>query len=138
MELRRVCADPKCRTKFSPVAEWQIFCSDRCRNRVKVSRFRARQRYGDDDGPNGGKRQRCLFPGGLKAKAKPRKPPRRVPQPELFPPANAGLVATFGGAVEYGESGSVSDKNRYSVKLAGRKPPTPTSPSKSKELQDVA
>ena len=111
----RTCADPKCRAKFTPVAEWHIFCSKTCAVRVSVRRFRARQRYGDDGGGGPGKRQRCLFPAGVTAKAKRPKPPQRVPQPVLFPPENAGLVATFGGAVKYGEGGSVSDKNRYYV-----------------------
>lgn len=34
-----------------------------------------------------------------------------------------GLFATIGGAVEYGGNDFVSDKSRYSVKPAGRKPP---------------
>ena len=52
-----------------------------------------------------------------------------MPEPTLFGDDESGLLATFGGAVEYGQNGSVSDKNRYSVKSGIRKSPTPVSPA---------
>ncbi len=84
-----------------------------CANVLRVRRCRARKRFGGDDG--GGTRQRRLFPKPLLTK-----PPKPVPvvEPTLF---ETDLLASFGGAAEYARDGSVSDKNRYSVKSA-RKP----------------
>jgi hypothetical protein len=104
----RICADPKCRTKFTPVAEWHIFCSKACAVRVSVRRFRARQRYGDDGDGGPGKRQSCLFPGGVTAKAKRRKP-APVPQPVLFPPEGGGPVGTLAIGFAQGENGELTD-----------------------------
>jgi hypothetical protein len=75
-----------------------------------VRRFRARKRYGGDDG--GGGKQRALFAKSVLAKAKPPKP-APVIEPNLF---ESDLLATFGGGGEYGRDGSWSDKNRYYVK----------------------
>jgi hypothetical protein len=46
---------------------------------------------------------------------------QNLPGPGGGPP-NGGLLATLGGAVDYGQDGSASDKNRYSVKSNTRKP----------------
>lgn len=59
-----------------------------------------------------------------------RKPARSTPtlkakQDGLFPEDGQTLHATFGGAVEYAGDGSVSDKNKYSVKSSRRFPPRP-------------
>jgi len=110
---------PVCQTKFDPVVAWQVCDTQRCKNVLGVRRFRARKRHGGDDG-GGGKQGALGFPKPMLAKAKPPKP-ARVPAPRLFPDDSGGILATFGGAVEYGQSGSVSDKNRYSVK-SDRKP----------------
>lgn len=108
MEVQRLCADPKCRKKFKPVTDWHEFCSPRCRTRVAVARFRARKRYGNDDGPQGGKRQRRLFPKLVPAKAKAAV---EVKQEPLF--SETGVRATF----------AVSDKGGATgITLTSRKP----------------
>jgi hypothetical protein len=81
---------------------------------------RARKRFGGDDGTGGG--QRALFPRVAAVKGKPPQS-APVPEPTLF---ENDLLATFGGAVLYAEAGSVSDKNRYSVKLETRPPNRPS------------
>jgi hypothetical protein len=85
-----------------------------------MRRYRNRLRYGNDDGPNGGKRQRHLFPKTILAKAKPPKSERLVPQEALFPVEDRTDLATFGGAAPVLADGSLSDNqtlNKYSVKF---------------------
>ena len=112
---RRIC--PICQNKFDPTQAHQICCTPTCSNVRRVRLFRARKRFGGDDGGGGRHRapQLGLFP--KLAKAKPPKP-ARVPAPRLFPEDEGGLIATFGGAVTYGQDGSVSDNSKYSVKPA--------------------
>jgi hypothetical protein len=114
----RTCAANDCKTRFEPYSIDQVYCSSRCRIRMGVRAHRNRLKCGggDDGGPGG--RQRALFPKPALVKSKPPKP-TPVPQPVLF---ETDLLATHGGAVEYGENGSVSDKNRYSVTSGIRKP----------------
>jgi CGNR zinc finger len=106
----RTCAADDCKMRFEPYSIDQLYCSPQCGNRMRVRRCRSKKRYGGDDG--GGGRQRRLFPKPALVKGKP---PKHTPvaTPNLF---ETDLLATFGGGVEYGSDGSVSDKNRYYVK----------------------
>jgi CGNR zinc finger len=114
----KTCAANKCTERFEPFSIEQIYCSHRCAVRMAVRAHRARKRFGGGDPDGGGRRQRTLFPKPALVKSKPPKP-TPVPQPVLF---ETDLLATHGGAVEYGENGSVSDKNRDSVTSGIRKP----------------
>ena len=114
MSLRAKRTCPVCQTKFDPIVEWQVCDTRKCTNVLNVRRFRARKRNGGDDGggPHGRRAQLGLFP------KPPAKAPKLapVPEPMLFPTSDgSALVATFGGAAEYRQDGSVSDKNRYYV-----------------------
>lgn len=111
------CAADGCQTRFEPYSIDQVYCSPKCAVRMRVRRYRERKRCGGGDDGGGGK-QRRLFPRPMLAKAKPPKP-APVAEPTLF---EADLQASLGGAAVYGSDGSVSDKNRYSVK-SDRKPP---------------
>lgn len=88
---------------------------------MRVRRLRERKRYGGGDDGGGGGRQRRLFPKPALAK-----PPKPVPvaEPTLF---GSDLLATLGGAVEYGQNSAspIRDYFRYSVKSDPRKPPVP-------------
>jgi hypothetical protein len=112
---KRTC--PVCREKFDPIVDWQVCCTPDHAVVLRMRRYRARRRAGGGDDGGGGTRQRRLFPKPLLVKTKPPRP-AQVHEPTLF---ETDLLATFGGAVEYAGDGSVSDKNRYSVK-PGRKP----------------
>ena len=118
MSIRSKRTCPVCETKFDPTVDWQVCDTPRCTAVLKMRRYRARKRCGGGDDGGGGSRQRALFAKTAHAKAKPPKP-APVPAPTLF---ETDLLATFGGAVEYARNGSVSDKNRYSVKSDTRKP----------------
>jgi hypothetical protein len=112
------CAADDCLARFDPYSIDQIYCSPQCAVRMRVRRCRARKRAGGGDDGGGG-RQRRLFPKPVLAK-----PPKRVPEPVLFPDDAGGiLLATFGGAVEYGQDSvcPIRDHTGYSVKRT-RKP----------------
>jgi hypothetical protein len=110
----RTCAADNCKKRFEPYSIDQVYCSHRCGTRMRVRMFRHRNRYGGDDDGGGG-RQRRLFPKPLLAKAKPPLSERRPKQDALFPANQTDLLATLGGAVEYREDGSVSDKGIMSM-----------------------
>jgi hypothetical protein len=117
LQTKQTC--PECHHKFEPIVAWQEVCSERCGNRRRQRHFRERKRYGGGGPGGGGGRQRRLFPKPVLAK-----PPRAepVPAPTLF---ENDLLASLGGAVEYGEDsalGPIRDHNRYSVKSDSRKP----------------
>jgi len=99
---KRTCAANDCENEFVPKLDEKIkqeFCSKRCGNRMRQRRFLERHRCEERPTPPGG--------GG----------------------DGGGLQATLGGAIEYGSDGSVSDKNRYSVKPgADKKPPASVNP----------
>lgn len=109
LSTKRRC--PVCEAKFEPLVEWQVCCTPEHGVVLRMRRYRERKRCGGGDDGGGG-RQRRLFPKPLLTKGKP---PRPVPvaEPTLF---ETDLLASFGGAVEYGRDGFASDKNRYSVK----------------------
>jgi hypothetical protein len=114
MRLLTCAADDCTETfEFDPVNPLKKFHSVQCQTRTRLRRWRKSKRCGGGDGGGGGK-QRRLFARPVLAKAKP---PKHAPvaEPTLF---ETELHATFGGAVEYGQPGSVSDKSRYSVKSA--------------------
>lgn len=118
----RICAADDCDEtfEFDPANPLKEYHSIQCQRRMRMRRLRNKNRT---DGPSGGGRQRRLFPNPPKAAKRV-----RIPEPVLFPDDGAsGLHATIGGAVEYGQNGSVSDKNRYSVKSDRRKAPQPVS-----------
>jgi hypothetical protein len=110
MSIRSKRTCPVCETKFDPTVDWQVCDTPRCTAVLKMRRYRQRKRCGGGDDGGGGK-QRRLFPKPLLTKAKP---PKAAPvaEPTLF---EADLLASFGGAVEFGGNGSASDKNRYYV-----------------------
>ena len=104
---KRKCALDDCEVEFEPRIEIQKFCSANHSALSRVRRMRSKRRNG-----------------------------YRPPPPPAGPPDGSGLCATLGGAVEYGPSGSVSDKNRYSVK-SDRKPPAPV-PVETRSPLDAA
>jgi hypothetical protein len=116
----RTCAAAKCAKRFEPYCIDQIYCSDRCRTRMNVRALRDRRKHGGD--PDGGGRQRRLFPKLLKTKP-PQSAPR-VPEPTLF---ETEMRATYGGSVEYGKDGSqrpISTIRSLTLNRTNRKPST--------------
>ena len=99
-----VCEAEDCKQPFEPAVgqeETQRFCSVKCRNRVRVRRWRERHKAHPNGGGPGGKRQARLFP---RAELHRRKPAKFVVKPKqdpLFPVDGDGLFATQAGGVEY-------------------------------------
>lgn len=83
--------------------EWQECCTEQHASRVRMRRYRARKRYGDDGGGGpGGKRQPTLFSGSEFQRRKPAKA-TVIPKPKqdgLFPLDGSGLIAAIGEAID--------------------------------------
>lgn len=101
-----VCEADDCKQPFEPAPgqeETQKYCSVKCRNRVRIRRFRARHRVGGPNGgPPGGKRQAALFSRSELVRRKPSKSTVK-PKPKqdgLFPLEGSGLVAAIGEVIE--------------------------------------
>src|SRR5579864_8795836 len=99
MLVTRHCALPECGLEFQTDNLRKQHCSKAHANPHQVRLWRAKRRKGGGGGGNGG--------GGA----------------PLFEGHDEGLFATVGGAVEVASSGSVSDKNRYSVKPSSERKP---------------
>src|SRR5579864_6444761 len=102
MLVTRRCALPECGLEFQTDNLRKMHCSKVHANRHQVRLWRARRKNGGGNGGGDG--------GGGGA-----------PEPTLFDGQNPGLHASMGGAVEYGQDGSASDKNRYYVNWRRRK-----------------
>jgi predicted nucleic acid-binding Zn ribbon protein len=76
---KRTC--PVCREKYAPIQEWQVCCTPKCANVLRVRRFRARKQGGGDDGGGGGKRRQLALFSKESVSAKRIKQPR----PETAP-----------------------------------------------------
>ena len=130
MEVQLSC--PACRKKFKPRVDWQECCSVNCASRLRMRRYRNRLRYGNDDGPGGGKRQRHLFPKTVLAAAKPPKPEHRTNQDALFPVEAVEPVATMAVGFPYGEDGVVDSGG---LPVIGRKRSPRRRPCKSVKIE---